>query len=481
MKKGVLLGAILVLSLLLCACSLNPNSTPESPANEQGEVAPSIDDYINKIINRLNKIINRLDISKDKPVQIDDIEDDIKIIVGTLYDFSSDRAWITYRIDNEWYLGCVDKEGTILFAYPSSSINEKSEFINGAAYIATGSREEKTYWIINEAGDILTSSADSNFDSIVAYGGGYFLCYKDQSDFSGASNCYKVIDSTGKIVKEIIYAKEEFTHAEVPGNNLRYLGDGIFSFWKDKRNHSSIVDLYNIPDGIEFTCENIAANCKYHSKFSDGVAFFGRINLPDIILFKDGTYTELNYTTGLGNDVSYDSHASEGKVVLCEHDSSNKIKNMVYYSITDDNYYSLDIYIDNMYTKIPVEDFGQFTYEIVNDRFLVHLLGADNLSYIALIDTCNEIILEPVRCDKATEISCGRIVVRTEDGVTIYDTDGNIVFDMLGARMFLTGNFQDDVAILKGEGVEKYIDLQGNDLFDDYNFSNIVIREIPSN
>lgn len=85
-------------------------------------------------------------------------------------------------------------------------------------------------------------------------------------------------------------------------------------------------------------------------------------------------------------------------------------------------------------------------------------------------------ILEPVRCDEATKISCGRIIVRTEDGATVYDTDGNIVFE----NPYIT-DYQDDVAVLRSSNVRRYVDLQGNDLFEEYDFSAVVVKEIPSN
>lgn len=301
-----------------------------------------------------------------------------QMVVTDVENFSSGLAWIHYgtgnTIDDEHYYGCIDKEGKVLFAYPRDSINEKSEFIKGAAYIAQTPyysytrAEGAEYYIINEQGEILASSVASDFDSIVTYGGGYFVCYEDRSDFSGASSCYKVIDSTGAVVKEIIYGKDEFSHSDYRNNNPTYAGDGIFMFWR-----SNTTDVYNIPENIEFSCEGISTFSS-DVEFNDGAAFLQRTNnLSNIVQFKDGSQVEVGQMTKWGK-IPSECYASEGKVVLGEFDNNpaglDKCLSIVYYSVTDDAYYPLDAFIDNMYTSMPVKDFGQFDYRIVDDCFL---------------------------------------------------------------------------------------------------------------
>ncbi len=422
--------------------------------------------------------------------------------------FSSGRAWIKYSYQYEeihphgsksWtydgYFGCINKEGEVLFAYPdqdSTSGNPESEkgvvrvseFHDGVAYMESRDNEGKTmYWVIDENGDILTSFAESDFGELLLYSDGYFLFYEDQSNFSGASNCYRIVDFSGTVLKEIVYAKDEFTHSKALDNNLRYLGDGIFAFWLSLRfgDSSSTVDFYNIPEDIQFTYSNLTTNHRLDIKFQDGAAFVKRNDMPNIVLFTDGTCRELSYDSG--HDTIPDTcYAGEGKVVLGifhnNYGGHDPCLDIVYYSIEDDAYYPLDALKGNMYLYDTFDDYcdafsGSFNYKIVNDRFLVHLLGADGLSYVGMVDMNNEVVLEPVRCDRGTEISCGRLVVISEEnGCTVYDTDGNVIVS--GEEVIST--YQDDVA--KVDNSDRFIDLQGNDLFDELDFSTVEIKTV---
>lgn len=422
--------------------------------------------------------------------------------------FSSDRAWIEYSYQyaesdpsgaTSWtydnYFGCINKEGVVLFAYPAQSstdgnsesekgVYQVSEFHDGIAYMASRDGEGKMiYWIIDENGNILTSFAESDFGKFLLYSDGYFLFYEDQSNFSGASNCYKIVDFSGTILKEIVYAKDEFTHAEALSNNLRYLGDGIFAFWLSSKHgdSGSTVDFYNVAEDISFTYTNLVTNQRFDIEFQDGAAFVKRTDMSNIVLFTDGTCRELTYDSGY-NSIPNDCYAAEGKVVLGtfhnDYGGYDQCLDVVYYSIEDDAYYPLDVLKDNMYLYDTFDDycdtfFGNFDYKIVNDRFLVHLLGEDGMSYVAMVDLNNKVVLEPVRCDRGTEISCGRLVIESEENsYTVYDTNGEVIVS--GAERISA--YQDDVAKV---GEARFIDLQGNNLYDELDFSTCEIKTLP--
>lgn len=434
-------------------------------------------------------------------------EPDKEVYSVRVGNFSSDRAWIEYSYQyveshpsgaTSWtydnYFGCINKKGVVLFAYPDQSstggnpepekgVFQVSEFHDGIAYMASRDNEGKTiYWIIDEDGNILTSFAESDFGEFLLYNDGYFLFYEDQSNFYGASNCYKIVDLSGTILKEIVYAKDEFTHAEALSNNLRYLGDGIFAFWLSGRfgDGRSTVDFYNVVENISFTYADLVTNQRLDIEFQDGAAFVKRNDMSDIVLFTDGTYRELTYDSGY-NSMPNDCYAAEGKVVLGTFHYNpggyDQCLDVVYYSIKDDAYYPLDALKDNMYLYDTFDDYcdtfsGGFDYKIANDRFLVHLLGEDGMSYVAMIDLNNEVVLEPVRCDRGTKISCGRLVVESEgNGYTVYDTNGEIIVS--GAEAISA--YQDNVAKV---GQTRFIDLQGNTLFDELDFSTCEIKTV---
>lgn len=480
------LALLLCLSMILTAgCGAGGNSN-----NSNGDFSyiPKAEDYSYEIES--------------------DSETEQEIYRVSVGNFSSDRAWVEYSYQykesypsgaTSWtydeYFGCINKEGKVLFAYPNRAstsgnpISEKgvfsvSEFHDGIAYMESRDNEGKSvYWVIDENGDILTSFSEADFGELLLYTDGYFLFYEDLSDFSGANNCYKIVDFSGTILKEIVYAKDVFTHAEALSNNLRYLGDGVFGFWlsRSKGEKSSTADFYNIPEDIQFTYDNLTTNHRLYLKFQDGVAFVKRSDKPDIILFTDGTCREINYDSG--SDILPDNcYAAEGKAVLGTFDYNSggydPCIDIVYYSIDEGAYHPLDALKGNMYLYDTFDDycdtfFGSFDYKIANDRFLVHLLGADGLSYVAMINMNNEVVLEPVRCDRGTKISCGRLVVESEEnGCTVYDTDGNVVF---ASSEKVVSTYQDDVAIVGN----RFIDLQGNYLFDELDFSSFEIKTLP--
>ena len=74
-------------------------------------------------------------------VETEEIEQNVetRIVINTLDDFSDERAWIKYQIiENELetdYIGCINKEGIVLFHYLFDEIKQYTKFENGSAYV----------------------------------------------------------------------------------------------------------------------------------------------------------------------------------------------------------------------------------------------------------------------------------------------------------------------------------------------------------
>lgn len=403
--------------------------------------------------------------------------------------FSSGRAWISYVYEGEQarYLGCIDESGNLLFSFDSDEIKDDMEpFENGVSYVRD---MQGVIYLINDDGDVLTSSKDAQFDGIIAYGDGYFLTYKHIENFDLNEYILSIIDDTGEVIKEIRsddYGLVSWERFEELNANLfdyckpaGYCGEGIFQFMKSDTDVPGRPYLfYDITEDsfFEITCSSYSL-----TEIEDGMCILridGEDVLYDITTQTDNSEQIKAWKASLAKfkDETYSyGPISNGRVVYIAYSS--------YDSHWEDPIYSC-MYADKT-GVYPIEAYSEYlsaaesrnmVFDQDADRLLLRFVGKDGNHYRAIIDGQGNTIMEPKKCDphdSSYNFSCGRFVITTEDGTYVCDTDGNVIFSLDDVGGSSISDFSDGVAwIDKSEASKKAVDVDGNILFDGINTAN---------
>ena len=465
MKKRQLgLGVLFFALMVLCACGAGSQNELDSA------YIPKADEYYDETTS-----------DTEKEANVSAIE------VRYVEDFSSGRAWIKYEIGDQSnrYLGCIDKNGSLLFSFESDCVRKHVPFECGASYVVD--RQGVTY-IIDGQGKILASSAEGQFDGIASYGDGYFLAYKNQEGFDSNGYLFLVIGSTGEVLKEInskdctLTSWEDFkevaTYEGGSKNDVAiYCGDGIFQFMKPDRMSFSgskcTYVFYDIKTDMLFEKECTSA---YWTKVEDGICKL-RVDGEDVLFDIASQTDNLEQVkqwkefvrSNHQNVVSSCGPVSNGRIVYTFYNS--------YKSHSEDPIYAC-AYADRtgMY---PIEAYSEYMsaersailgFDQTADRLLLRFVGKDSNYYLAIIDSEGTTIMEPLKCEDGYSsdfFNCGRFIAGTEDNITIYDTDGNAVFSLNDIGGSSISEFSDDVAIIdRNKSSAKAVDIYGNMLFD---------------
>lgn len=475
MKKRQLGLVVLLFALMvLCACGSSSQDEPDFT------YIPKADEYYDETTP-----------DAEKEANVSAIE------VRNVGDFSSGRAWIEYVIGDQTnrFLGCIDKNGSLLFSFDRDDIKSHTEFENGLSWIFDKQGEP---YVVNDQGEIMMYPSEIQFDGIASRGDGYLLAYKNKEGFDSDEYLFLIINSEGDVVKEISSKDctqitwEDFelvvTYDGLDNNIARYCGDGIFQFMKSAeyaKEHTSystskcLYTFYNVSNDTFFEKEcNLLVR---PTEVEDGMCRLW-VDGEDV-LFDIASQTDNLEQVKQWKEFVWSNHkdvaSSCGPVSNCR---------MVYTfynsyeSHRDDPIYAC-AYADRtgMY---PIEAYCEYmsaacsarlSFDQTADRLLLRFIGKDSNYYLAIIDSEGTTIMEPLKCEdrySSDFFNCGRFIAGTEDNIMIYDTDGNAVFSLNDIGGSSISEFSDDVAIIdRNESWAKAVDIYGNILFDSINIA----------
>ncbi len=181
--------------------------------------------------------------------------------------FSDGAAWILYYDENEVeQLALINTNGKIIYKELAET-NVLPDEMAGVSYIKD---TRGNYKIISKDGNIVATSENADFDSVLACGDGLALVYK-YSGPKDSKHLYGVINSTGELITDYIELDSRCIAAA-------YKGSGMFSI---ELSASTRWALLNTNTG-----RYIFIAARYLSgfpEFADGVAYFtpGYYQVPD--------------------------------------------------------------------------------------------------------------------------------------------------------------------------------------------------------
>ena len=392
----------------------------------------------------------------------------------TAEEFSDGLAWISISSLEKFESGCIDKKGNIRFTRPYCW---NYPFYGGFAWIWDSENEK---WIVTDSEGNTVQQIDSAEEK-VANGDGYMCTCQHYEDFSRKYVLYRVYDCSGKLLTEKEY-EEEF-------NSVDYREDGVFSFGNDYMGLSigDVFDFYasktNTWISLPYQLCNFAiGENQSWNNFSDGYSVVyadldtnkWRHEYAWLLLGEDGSTKKLELPIAIYEEVDFQVRVSEGKVIfICyDYDGSKHwqdAKLVFYYDIERDQFYKLipDEYLKYIYTYDSYRNYEDGYYsderilEFKNGVVAVNMKGADEKMYVSLFDVHGNILLEPVQCSEPATISCDRMVVKNENGCSVYRTDGSLAYEL---EQEIT-NYHNDLSHIVGvaQEDEKWLDLDGND------------------
>ena len=391
-------------------------------------------------------------------VETEEIEQNVetRIVINTLDDFSDERAWIKYQIiENELetdYIGCINKEGIVLFHYLFDEIKQYTKFENGSAYVEFTNGMMK---IIDRDGNEIISLKEEEIGNFQFSGDGYYCFIRQYSGFDKVGTVSIIIDSTGNLIYE---GESGFTE---------YCGNDIFVKFNPLNGTKYIY--YNIKDNIYFECDDVSSN-NYSRTFDNG---FSVIKLGANNRMLETRYAIINNIGDikeiLGVEGVYERTVGEVKngAVVFEYsrfspNGSSPINMLGYYDITNNNFVYMEKYLDKMYS----EYFSSSNLCFSDDRIVIPLIGEDNHIYISIFDKQWNEILEPTKFlgdNYKCQYSCNRLVIDFGDGDVVLDENGKIIVEASKCGYPFIRPYSNNVANVGG----KYIDQMGNLLFEE--------------
>ncbi len=392
-------------------------------------------------------------------------------------DFTSSTTWTTFRMNDETYYGITTMEGDIVGYIDSAGSVERSDFIKGFAYTKTANGD---YYIVSSTGDIVTSSVSKGFDDIIAYGEYEnvicFLTRTHKKDFDDNYYVYQIVDYIGNPISEFV-SEKEYT-------NGHYCGEGIFVLGESPLYYDF---FFNMTNDFSFEISGIITDEK-DIIFNSDIAIVQRNHgTPTIINAKDGNTYYISDTPSVepiykryhGTSESFSPFVN-GKSIICMYNHYESCENEAIYDLfyynTDGTVNYINYYKDNMHNGSS-RRCDDYRFDDVSGNLLLHLTGADDLKYFAIISQDNKPVTEPIAYDGqiSTIISNDRFNVGIGSDTCVYDGKGKLVYklsDIGGTRI---SDYNNNLAIVDNV---KCVDLNGKTVFNKLNMKPSILMNI---
>ena len=394
--------------------------------------------------------------------------------------FTSSTTWTTFRMNDETYYGITTMEGDIVGYIDSAGSAERSDFVKGFAYTKTTNGD---YYIVSSTGDIVTSSVSKGFDDIIAYGeyenGICFLTRTHKKDFNDNYYVYQMVDYIGNPISEFTSDKE-YRYGY-------YCEEGIFALSETQGN--SFGDDYfffNMTNNFSFEIEEILKIQEII--FDSGLAIVQTHHgTPTIIDSTDGSTSYISDAPSVKpiyeryrDDDEYFSPFIDGKSIICLHNHYDSHSDEAIYDLfcynTNGSVDYINYYKDNMRNGSSWRC-DDYRFDDVSGNLLLHLTGADDLKYFAIISQDNKPVTEPIAYDGqiSTIISNDRFNVGIGSDICVYDGKGKLVYklsDIGGTRI---SDYNNNLAIVDNV---KCVDLNGKTVFNKLNMKPSILMNI---
>lgn len=318
----------------------------------------------------ISEIVFYFDGAEDGEMQSTEQDNSLEAQITSSDNYSNDYAWITYLVDSNSYLGCIDKSGTVVFQYQKEDVEKYTEFQNDSAYVCF---EDGTSCIIDKTGKEIYSPSAHDLGDLSIYGDGYYCFSKSYSDFDESGFIATIIDAEGNAL-----LKEDDSMLY-----WGYAGEGVFY---GHNYNKTVYWYYNAVKGISYECNEVYSNNTNEANtFQNG---YSQIELTSdekhrhrqqALLTSDGKVSVLNMPD---EDVSSwkAGKVSDNAIVYEGYSNSgdNPVEVLCYYDLEKKQFVYMNQYKEKMFDELISIDHLHFC----NNRIVVPLYGADYHCYI---------------------------------------------------------------------------------------------------
>ncbi len=329
---------------------------------------------------------------------------------------------VTFLKDDQEYIGVINSKGEIFYYIKGNNIDWKSVG-SGAGYVTRYDNGLTVYDVINEYGEVVVSSENGLFDSILGYGDGFILVYKNTSNISKEEHSYGVINcSNGTWVKPLASASKYIIRDS--RSYFTSVGEGVYlqNYYSGNNDNCRI---YNSNSNQIIEIDDISGkvygvNGVIYGKRGDN--FWNRATIC-----RDGVSDEKSlpsyfalYPDGTIKEIEPFIEVKDG--VMIGIDKSNE-----YYTFKD-----IEKSKSFVYNKFAISNIKSI--DICGNYILIHILGADGNWYFTVIDTSGNQCIEPIAVERNNyacdaKILSDRIIYKGlgKKSYTMIDIKGNIL------------------------------------------------------
>ncbi|MBQ7347460.1 MAG: hypothetical protein IJW55_05840 [Clostridia bacterium] len=361
----------------------------------------------------------------------------------------NENAQIKFEMNDKTYSGIINSKGEIIYYSEEKYINWTS-IGNSAGFVTTYTDDDKKiYTLFNENGYKTITVNEDVFDTIIGYGDGLILVYKNTSTITTEEHSYGVLDCNGTWIKQLTAGTKLPNSDDSSGYPFEYIGDGVFMYFNDYGFDYRYILFNSITNESYYiqTCR-IYSDCfsngviygknVYHGTISDYSNQTERIDMPSYFALRaDGTFEEVSEFTDAYNDFLINKNGE----YMCVVDKTNNT--------------------EKEYTAFPSETISSIQFD--GNFGLVILNGADGKTYFTVIDKeCNQKVA-PTVCLSAA-ISDGRIVYKNSDNIyEVIDVNGSAIVSKNQSFTYIS-NYSGGIAKAEDSDGECYIGLDGKPL-----------------
>jgi len=399
-------------------------------------------------------------------------------------DFSDGVAWVQTS-ERVWH--CVEKSGNIILKLNSGE-SPLSNFSQGVAVVK---RNDNTIELIDKAGDVISSPKSGEYDEIISFIHelGMIVVYRHVNTFQLTENQCGVIDNNGNWVarlhkNDILFSLRGESEFLAPHIGNGYIKERIQIY----RSHNYINQpfLYNIftssinevpfnhlYDGrVVLGWETVRNFENRYGVFRDKVGDT-KSNGSIFSIDSEGKVTEI-----IKNVIHQASKYRNGSWFYCESSIGEYKEGLFYFSdkeFKDGNDVIANGRNQGFYDINGNQAINLFNYDIKRGNrvafsggYCLLLLGnPQGTSFYTIIDKVGNQMFEPRLVEFReiyTELKDGMVVLRNENGSkTIINFSGEIIAEFNSS--FSISDYNEDVAMVRGDGEVYYIDKTGQRLF----------------
>ena len=405
-------------------------------------------------------------------------------ISEVLSDFSEDRAWISYRDNDELYYGIIDPNGFLIYSIPVASLTEwtgkinATEFVDGISCLYSGyeeypidGREGPGMIVIDKDGVQIFNSleiADGKQYYYMGYGDDTVLAAEYYADFYENTCNVCEIDLNGEIISRTAVSPE---YAGSVWSDYTYYGEGIFvggigilrfnggqryeeSFAVYNRNTHCFFESRDDSYGSEFRYHGLCL----HTDFSDGYAI-GSNGDRGVLKCYQITSANLASTDNWNN---FDSSSA----LIGEFEADCIAEGLI-----NDRTGIYD-YSGHLVASYPENWNISWVEGFSNGYAAVGVKGADGNDYVVTVDKSGNSQYDPIKYDQYVSSWHGYVVLQIDGQEGVYDLSGRQVSKAEYELLKSKESFNNTKTLARSEDNASFFDENGNILSTVYVVSN---------